>query len=83
MLLRTINILLCLLLSSCVISAGIGVHDTSRDAHMKDKPLVGFIEAETNLADDIYLYGRHESLPQTNDDNYGLNTAGVKGRFKL
>ena len=75
-------------LQSCTLSGGIGVHDTSLDSHMVEDNVVGWVQGEVHMSDNISLYARHESMPSINEGatthgGYGLNTIGVFGKIEI
>ena len=77
-----------ILLTSCTLSGGFGIHDTSFDSEFQDDKVVGWLQGNVRLDDNISLYIRHESMPfiaehNTERGGWGINTIGVAGRIKL
>ena len=74
--------LLLLILQSCSISGGLGVHDVSFDSEYEEDNIIGWVQGDISITDSINFYGRHESMPLIYNDT-GLNSVGVSIRYKL
>ena len=73
-----------LLISSCSTHGGLGVHDTAFDSEFREKKVVGWIQGDLTIIDEVNLYIRHESMlgideHKTERGGYGVNTMGIYG----
>ena len=80
----------CLLLivpfiTACSLSGGIAGHHAYLDSEFQDGNILGFVQGEMPVTNNIYLYARHESIPFQSDRNEngsgGVNSIGVFGRI--
>ena len=74
-------------LSSCTLSGGLGLHHSELDSEFQEGDLLGFVQGELPVNDNISFYVRHESIPFKSDRNEkgsgGINSLGILGKIKL
>ena len=73
--------LIFLLLQSCIISGGIGLHATQMDSDFVETPYVGWFQGEEPLTDHVSIYMRHESQLFYQDKGSGINSIGTMIEF--
>ena len=66
-----------LLLQSCIVSGGVGVHATQMDSDFTETPYVGWVQGEEPMTDNISIYMRHESQLFYQDNGSGINSVGA------
>ena len=80
---------LLLLLSGCTLSGGVAYHNAGLDSEFKEKDYIGFVQADAKVTDNVYIYGRHESMlfvsdrDTVNGGSGGINSIGSYVKFKL
>lgn len=78
-----------ILLQSCILYAGLGVHDTSFDSEYQEDSYIGTLGVSQELTEHIEIYFEHSSMPfyeETRRDNgskFGVNSIGGRAKVKL
>ena len=76
------------ILSGCHLYGGLGIHDTSFDSEFKEKGAIATFGISQELGSNVEVFVEHSSMPyvdetKTERGGYGINQAGVRGRWKI